>query len=518
MEINLFYESVDSKWGYQSSVLKMIDEQVHFNKCLMTVKKHDDMDVYDKDKYVLVNYDICEHNAYDKEYDFNDMQALSRDVLEKMQPYESTAMKMLIRNMEIDVYTYEEAKRYYLRHLRFWNHMFDTLRINFVILNCTPHHTHDYIIYALAKVKNLGLCVNTVTNIKNWWFTGNDIRGIGEKVTQEYYRNKDNKDENGMPVEAALPEQIEKYYQALIYKPQGMDDTAVCGGKTSSQMKKTQNETFWSFAGKKNAAKRNFKRLKASLKKSLVNKDDVYFKQGLAETKEDLYYLKRIRLKMKAMRSLKYFNSLTSEPDYNEKYIVYYLHYQPEGTTLPQAGVFVEQELIVQLIAKALEGTGVKLYVKEHFVQLYRSKAFYDDLAAIRGVKLIHSDVSSKELMMHAVAVSACNGTAILEAIINNIPALSFTEGGFAEGPGLFPISSEQECRKIVLDILAGKVTFNQHDVRTYFKAFADKSVYSEFFISRYDEPDEAIFERSRKECAARAVEAIQEMQKGGVE
>lgn len=502
MKINIFYESVDSKWGYQSDMLRKIDQEIGFHRCLMTVKKHDDSDFYDTEKYICVNYDLCEHNAYHKEYDFNDMLPLDRYILEKMLPYESTAMKMLIRNMEIDVYTYEEAKRFYLRHLRFWNHMFEKYGINFVILNCTPHHAHDYIIYALAKVKNLGLCVNTVTNMKNWWFTGNDIKGIGQKVTEEYYKKR-----GITPV--VLPEQIENYYQALIYKPQGMDDSAVCGGKTSKQMRKTQNDTFWSFAGKKNSWERNFKRMKSSIKKSFLQKDSQYFKESWIETKEDIHFLRRIHLKMKTMENLNYFNSLTSQPDYQEKYIVYYLHYQPEGTTLPQAGVFVEQEVIIQLIAKALEGTEVTLYVKEHFVQLYRNKKFYDDLAQIRGVKLIHSEVNSKELMMHSIAVSACNGTAILEAIINNKPALSFTEGGFAEGPGLFPISSAEECRKAVMDILEGRVVFSQNDVRTYFKAFADLAVYSEFFIFRYKEPEEAIFERSKRECVNRAVEAL---------
>ncbi len=51
---------------------------------------------------------------------------------------------MLVRNFDRDIYTMDEGMRYYLRHLRFWNHMLLTHEINYVFFNNTPHHTHDY--------------------------------------------------------------------------------------------------------------------------------------------------------------------------------------------------------------------------------------------------------------------------------------------------------------------------------------------------------------------------------------
>lgn len=503
MEINLFFAGVDSKYGYQSDLLNRIDEQIHFHKCVMTVKSHDALDVYD-DKYICINYDVCEHNRYGEFYDFNDMEALSRDLLEKMNPYESIAMKMLVRNMEVDVYTYEEAKRLYLRHLRFWNHVFETYRINFVVFNCTPHHTHDYIIYALAKIKNIGMSVNVVTNIQNWWFTGSDIFGVGEAVSKEYYEHCHDKEE------VKLPPQIESYYQALIYQEQGADKNVVYGGKTAKQMKQVQNATFWSFAGTKNTLIRHGKIWKSNLKRSLAERSVQPLKKAWYAAKEDRYFLRRIRLKIKSMRKLSYYEKMAELPNYQEPYIVYYLHYQPEGTTLPQAGVFVEQEVILQILSKSLEGTGIQLYVKEHFVQLYRSKSFYDDIAAIKNVKLIKSSIDSKTLMIHSMATSACNGTIILESIINGKPSLVFSAGGFSDGPGIIPVNSVEECKQAIQKIQNGQAAFTQQQVRRYFKAFANQGVYAETFWSRCEEDGDKL-ERSKTSNIARITRAIEE-------
>ena len=121
--LNIFFQAVDSAGGYQSAVLRELDEKVHFQTCLMTVKTSDGADAYEPGKYIPVNYDICEQNQYDKIVDFNELLPLDRGLLEAMHPYELTAIRMLVRNYDRDIYTMDEGMRYYLRHLRFWNHM-----------------------------------------------------------------------------------------------------------------------------------------------------------------------------------------------------------------------------------------------------------------------------------------------------------------------------------------------------------------------------------------------------------
>ena len=109
MELNIFFEAVDSINGYQRHLLSEIDEAVHFERCVCTVKGAGEDEGYGE-KYTPIDYDICEHNRYDEICDLNELIPLDRDILEKMQPYESIALKMLVRNTERDVYTYDESK------------------------------------------------------------------------------------------------------------------------------------------------------------------------------------------------------------------------------------------------------------------------------------------------------------------------------------------------------------------------------------------------------------------------
>ena len=169
MEINLFFEGVDSYHGFQSKMIREIQEQIPLHRVVLTDKQHDGEDCFDDKLVRLINYDICEHNRYEELVDFNDLIPLSRELLESMKPYESTAIQMLIRNFERDVYTYDEAKQLYLKHLRFWNHIFVTEKLNMVCFNNIPHHCHDYVIYSLALVYHTGLrvCSDTSTSCQH---------------------------------------------------------------------------------------------------------------------------------------------------------------------------------------------------------------------------------------------------------------------------------------------------------------------------------------------------------------
>ena len=57
MRINLFFQGYDSVNKYQESILKEIDEQIHFDKCVLTSRDNDGSDQYDSEKYVKIDYD-----------------------------------------------------------------------------------------------------------------------------------------------------------------------------------------------------------------------------------------------------------------------------------------------------------------------------------------------------------------------------------------------------------------------------------------------------------------------------
>lgn len=488
MELNLFFEGVDSIGGYQSRLLQAIDDEVHFNKCICTVKAADDLDVYDEDKYIPINYDICERNRYEEYYDMNSLLPLDKEILEKMLPYESTAMKMLVRNMERDIYTYDESKRLYLNHLRFWNHMFVTHKINYVVQVCVPHHCHDYIIYALAKIYGCGLMVNVATSIWNHWVPMTDIYSDNDEI-QASYR------EYCKESQVELPDFVEHYYQSLLLENREVDKNLVNAGASRKKIIAIQKNVFHDFFTVKSRWKRYKHLLKCWLTKEMFKKRTRERRSSRERIRYNYSLYKRAKIKQKSMKDINYYDALAKQPEYGKKYVIYYLQYQPEASTLPLAGVFVEQELVITLLACELKKMGIELWVKEHYVQPYRMKEYYDYLYSIPNVTLIKSSVDSKELMKNSIATATCNGTITQESIFNGKPVLVFGSGLFSGAPGTFRCSDSKDIYCAIQKIIEN-YSIEQRNVRAYLKAFADHAIYTNIYLSnknrRCDIPEES--------------------------
>lgn len=498
MELNIFFEAVDSINGYQRHLLSEIDEAVHFERCVCTVKGAGEDEGYGE-KYTTIDYDICEHNRYDEICDLNELIPLDRDILEKMQPYESLAMKMLVRNMERDVYTYEECKELYLRHLRFWNHIFVTNNINYVVQVCVPHHCHDYVIYALAKIHKCGIMVNVATSIWNHWIPVSDLENCNHEIVKSYEQTRRQES-------VQLSDFVEHYYQSLLIDSNKTDQNLLYAGidrkKHINNQKRVYREYF--------SLKRRWKRKKHLVKCMIINPNgECNSRRGYFDALRNDYFLnKRGRIKQHQMKSIKYYESKAVVPSFDRKYVIYYLQYQPEATTLPMAGVFVEQELVIALLADALNKLGIELWVKEHFVQPYRSKNFYDALASIPNVTLIKSTVDSKILMQHSIATATCNGTIVQESIFNNKSVLIFGYGLFNGAPGTYPCRNEQDIVQAIDDISQKEIS--QHDVRAFLKAFEQHAVHTNIYLSNRNRKCDISAEESRENIRKAVIERIQ--------
>lgn len=474
--INLLLEGVDSVEGYQTELIRRIREEINIHNLICIEKDHDGKDHLGND-VISINYDMCEHNQYLDKYDLNDLLPLDKDILEAMRPYEEIAMRMLIRNTEQDVYFYDECRNYYLQHLRFWNHIFVKYKITHVFQVCVPHHVHDYIIYSLAKINHCKYRCNLASSFWNFWLPCTNLEKPSELLLNNYAILKEKNED------VALSETIEHYYQALQIDKANLDSQRLIngGGRTNKQTANSKKEIYEFYF----SAKSEFKRRKHMLKERLIaikDRDSIRGQQVKDIVRFNRSLKKRSKLRSKLMRDIKYYDSLAVEP-ITEPYVIYYLHYQPEATTLPQAGVFVEQELVISLLASTLKKMGIRLYVKEHFVQPCRSKRFYDALYKMDNVTLIKTYIDSKELLVKSVAAATCSGSAAQEAIVNNIPVLLFGLGIFCGAPGTFTCGSATDIESAIQTIQQG-YTIKQKDVRLFFKAFDMTAVKTDIYVA----------------------------------
>lgn len=132
---------------------------------------------------------------------------------------------------------------------------------------------------------------------------------------------------------------------------------------------------------------------------------------------------------------------------HNGPAIFFPLHYQPEVTTMPRGGAFVNQIKVIKHLSDAMPDDG-HIYVKEHPSTFstrtggnsnFRQENYYDWINKIPGVTLVHPGISSAYLQ-EATDFTACvTGAAGLEAMLRGKGVISFGNAAYLNGPGVFP-------------------------------------------------------------------------------
>ena len=124
------------------------------------------------------------------------------------------------------------------------------------------------------------------------------------------------------------------------------------------------------------------------------------------------------------------------------KYVLFMLHFQPERTTDPEAGLARYQVSALVELRKRMDSEGMEtmmILVKEHPRQmlrfdldarrlLARSAAFYETIAGLHNCSLVDPKVDSESLIAGANLVVTPNGTAAWEALLKGRPGITFAE------------------------------------------------------------------------------------------
>lgn len=126
------------------------------------------------------------------------------------------------------------------------------------------------------------------------------------------------------------------------------------------------------------------------------------------------------------------------------------LHVQPELSTSPCGGHFVEQIEAIKFLAS--HSAGFTILVREHpdqfRLRIPRPKGFYEAISRIPGVKISPNTISVREIVSKAAAVATVSGTIALESVLLGRPGFIFGYSWFRECPGVYEVSNESEIDK----------------------------------------------------------------------
>ena len=113
-------------------------------------------------------------------------------------------------------------------------------------------------------------------------------------------------------------------------------------------------------------------------------------------------------------------------------YIIFFLHYQPERTSIPEANSYSYQYKTI-LFLKSILPKNINLLIKEHpdtyrnkFSPRFKSKETYKNLLTLPGLFLCDMNIDPFSLLDQSLMVSTLTGTVGIESICRGKKTIFF--------------------------------------------------------------------------------------------
>lgn len=440
------------------SAIEKVLKEVPMNFCASVSSEQRRLQEIDTDKQPWFSSSNLRGCQYD-DVDWNDLLPLDEELIQGMYKCESMYMHMVARTEKSRQISYRERKRTYLKHLRFWNDFIQKHNINLFLSAWVPHEVPDYIIYALCKYRGIPTVMFLPSPILNYEAIFCDVEASDVRLRDRYHALLD--EYKGKPIEdIVLGEEFEAYF---------------------SKQKQQEGKKAYTWPDDPTKLQLFFR---------AIQKDPLgvlkRFLQYIITLISPRTWYRRVQKVLGARRENMLHNFYcknATTPDFSKKFIYAPLQLQPECSTCPMGGGFMDQELVLQMLSHCVDD-GILIYVKEHPLQkewshACRSINFYQDLLAIPNVRFMPPNTDSFSLREHCIAVATGTGTAGFEAIFRGKPVLMFGHYIYQYAPGVYSIRTNAECQKAMKEICSGTSASSLRESRLYLKAMEDTLVHA---------------------------------------
>jgi len=374
------------------------------------------------------------------------------DLLKKLSECEVEVLGMMDR-MDYFCTSTGKRKRIFHQMVSYWDYILNENNIDLVVFPVIPHQIYDFVVYCLAKVRNIDTMYFQYTAISSRMLIVEDIL-YGNRNLKLHHSN------NEEMIESASHDVRKVFFDArekdkdnvpLVIQLNRSDKISI--NKLALVIKE----------------RRVIKSINGLIKRFVLFPEVISFKYlsfFKYNTKRIAWYFHQIKLRFE-------YNSLVDKISFSEKYIYVAMHFQPEASTIPMGGVYSDQLLMIETLSHSLPD-GWLLYVKEVENQLH-SKAgksyqgrwlgYYKSISKINNVKIISTNISTFDLLKSCQAIATVSGTVGWEAVLRDKPALIFGYPWYMHSPWICRVSSVDSCRKFINKIRSGD--FNAHKKET---------------------------------------------------
>lgn len=404
------------------------------------------------------------------------------DFLNNFSNYELQALSMMDRqDYDHKSFNYMERESYFLNLVKRWLYVIEKYKPDVVISAVNPHRVFDYVLYMLCRYKGIKFIsfqfsiyeAGRIFPLLN--FSEPDVM---EELLKDDYEKNLNKtyslDDLTEDFKRELVRLKATYDEAKPFYMKAHDVDDVKNRKMVFLFKRFMK--FHHFFGKHGILTEGqthtiYKNSKYDIENTMFSIWDWYKKRKAA-----LKYSKELNT---------YYNRIASNVPLNKKFIIYFLHYQPEETTSPNGGIFANQFLCIETLLKNTPDD-VYVYIKEHPNQFMshmqghtkRIKRFYDDLIKIPRVKFVPLEMDSFTLIKNAMAVSTITGSVGWESVVRKKPVIIFGVIWYECMRGVLRVKDDESASKIYEFIknyeyseqalYAYLYTFARHTIQAY--------------------------------------------------
>src|SRR3989338_6419071 len=305
------------------------------------------------------------------------------DLLKQLQETESIVLTMM--NKHFEGWPVSKRKQLYYTQVQYWHGVLQKFKPDMVLYTNVPHTVYDYVAYSIAKLLKIKILMLDPSWVNDRLTLIEDYKNGCEAISEALEKNKDNHFQL-----SELSQDLQDYHswQTSPF----IDDTTIYYVK----------ETKLRYAGLPLLIFK-LKIIWTSIKNFTI------FRKILS------FLIKRF-----GKNIIKEYRSIQEKADFSKNFVYFPLQYQPERTSSPQGGIFVDQILMTEVLASALPDDWL-IYVKEHPLQWtlhgsnftdYRYPGYYQALASIKKVRVVPAETNTYQLTNAARAVATIAGTA----------------------------------------------------------------------------------------------------------
>ncbi len=153
-----------------------------------------------------------------------------------------------------------------------------------------------------------------------------------------------------------------------------------------------------------------------------------------------------------------------------QPFVIFFLHYQPERSSLPVGQFFAQQWMAIRALSWALP-SGWKLLVREHPTTWFkpldpfvRTRTIYADIASLLNTYVCSMDVDTFELIDKCRAVATLTGSVGFQSLLRGKPVLAFGLAAYKDHPACFSISTFVDIDEALNVIESGDCAANFTD------------------------------------------------------